>query len=111
MQRRPRPGALAALLSVSILAACGGDQSRSAAEIEAEVASQLEDSGLPAGDAECVAGVIVAEIGAEELEDVDFNAEEPPRELEEEIAEATRAAIDECDLLGDAESTGETGDG
>lgn len=104
MQPRARTGALAALFLVVSLAACGGgDGDRGADEIEADIAAQLEESGLPEEDAACVAGVIVDEIGVEELQDVDFSAEEPPADLQEEISAATLAAIDQCDLGADGE--------
>lgn len=103
MQPRARASALAALLLVAGLAACGGDQERSADDIEADIAAQLEEGGLDAEAADCVAGVIVDEIGADELRDVDFSAEEPPADLEDDIAAATLAAIDECDLGADGE--------
>jgi|GEM_PF-2952591 hypothetical protein len=104
MQPRARTRALAALTLVVSLAACGGgDRSRSAEDIEADIAEQLEESGLPEETAGCVAGVIVDEIGVEELQDVDFSAEEPPADLQEEITAATLAAIEQCDLGADGE--------
>ena len=106
MQPRARTSALAALFLVVSLAACsGGDGDRSADEIEADVAAHLEETNpqLDAEEAACVAGVIVDEIGVEELQDVDFSAEEPPEDQQEEISAATLAAIDECDLGADGE--------
>ncbi|MGV3757943.1 MAG: hypothetical protein ACO1PW_00170 [Actinomycetota bacterium] len=104
MQPGARTRVLAALSLVAILAACGGgDDSRSAEDIEADIAAQLEEEGLPEDTASCVAGVIVDEIGVEELQDVDFSAEEPPADLQEEITAASLAAIDECDLGADGE--------
>lgn len=104
MQPRARASVLAALTLVASLAACGGgDQDRSADEIEADIAAQLEESGLDEAAATCVAGVIVDEIGVEELQDVDFSAEEPPADLQEEISAATLAAIEQCDLGADGD--------
>ncbi|MFP5255874.1 MAG: hypothetical protein ACLGI8_08515 [Acidimicrobiia bacterium] len=103
MQPRAGTSALVALLLVATLAACGGDQERSTEDIQADIAEQLAEDGLDDEAADCVAGVIVDEIGAEELQDVDFSAEEPPADLREDISAATLAAIDECDLGADGE--------
>lgn len=104
MQARACARALATITVVSTLAACaGGDQDRSVDEIEADIEAQLEESGLDGAAATCVAGVIVEEIGVEELQDVDFSAEEPPADLQEDISAATLAAIDQCNLRADGE--------
>jgi hypothetical protein len=105
MHRTLRSGALAAIVFVLALGACSGGSDDSEADIKARVADQLSaDGGLDEEAAECFAGVIVDEIGTEDLKDVDFSAEEPPAELQEAFTTAAIAAIDTCDI--DPESLG-----
>lgn len=103
---RSSAAAVAAVLILG-LAACGDDDDSggSDADIKAEIAEQLaEDGALDEETAECFADVIVDEIGADELDGVDFSAEEPPEGLQEEFASAALKAIDDCDLdLGSIE--------
>lgn len=101
MQPASRAGAIVALVALTALSACGGGDDPSAEDIEAEISAQLAEGGLAEDDADCVAGVIVDEIGVDQLEDVDFSAEEPPAELEDDISAATLTAIDECGLTAD----------
>lgn len=104
MQRAARLGAIALLAPLAVLSACaGGSDDRSAEDIQADMAAQLEDSDLDAPTAECVAEVVVESIGVEELQDVDFSAEEPPEDLQQDITTAALAAIDECELGTDGE--------
>ena len=98
MQRSVRSGALAAIL-VLALGACAGSDDASDEDITERIADQLSsDGGLDAEAAECVAGVIVDELGVDAVEDVDFAAEEPPDALQEEIAGAMVLARDTCDV-------------
>lgn len=100
MQGSVRIGALAAVVFTLGLTACsGGGGDVSEADVKARVADQLSsDGGLDEDTAECFAGVIVDEIGADELEDVDFAADEPPEALQEEFASAAVKALDTCDV-------------
>ena len=100
MQRTARTGALAAAVVLALgLAACGDDDGSSDADIKAEISEQLaEDGTLDEETADCFADVIVEEIGADKLEDVDFSSEEPPEGLQDEFAAAAVEAIDACDL-------------
>jgi hypothetical protein len=107
MQRTAGASALAvAVVLVLGLGACGGDDGGSEADVKADIADQLaEDGTLDRETAECFAQVIVDEIGADKLKDVDFSSDEPPAELQEEFAGAAVKAIDACDL--DLSSIGE----
>jgi hypothetical protein len=100
MHRTARTGALAAAVVLVLgLAACGDDDGGSEAEIKEKIAEQLADDGtLDEETAECFADVIVDEIGADKLDDVDFSSAEPPEGLQEEFAGAAIKAIDQCDL-------------
>ena len=81
-------------------ACAGGDESDSASEVQDDVSEQLQsgDDGYSADVADCYAGIIVDEIGAEELQDVDLTSDDPPPDLQDEIATAAERAVDECDL-------------
>jgi hypothetical protein len=130
MRRNPVLGSLAAVTLVVALAACGGADEPTAAEVEADTAEELQelDSDLTDEQAECIAAAVIQaagegraesdaeeaedegeepeelseaeirDLGAEEITDIDFSAEEP-EELEQEIATAAVAARDDC--LGD----------
>ena len=56
------------------------------------------DEELDAEAADCYAEIIVDEVGVEALKDIDLTADEPPEELQDEIATAATRAADECDL-------------
>ena len=106
MHRSTRSGALVAVALVLGLSACGGGGGDSAADIKAKVAEQLSgDGGLDDKTADCVAGVIVDEVGVEKLKDVDFSAAEPPAEIQDAFAAAAITAIEKCDI--DPDSLGE----
>jgi hypothetical protein len=92
-------GVAAALLLGLGLSACAGTET-DPDDLRADLAEELEDDGdgLDAEQADCFAGVLIEEIGVEELDDVDFNEEEPPAELQAQIAEAATLAVDECDI-------------
>lgn len=106
-RRHPRrtPTALRArsLLAVPLvlaLAACGGSKETSDEDVTSRVADQLEESGLDRKAAECFAGEIVDEVGADRVKDVDFSAKEPDPAAAEDIAAAAARAISACDLGG-----------
>jgi hypothetical protein len=102
MQRTaPSRAAAAAVVLLLGLSACGGGDGggSSAAEVKDRIAEQLgKDGALDQKTADCVADVIVDEIGADKLDDVDFSADEPPKGLDDEFAAAAVKAIDDCDL-------------
>lgn len=105
--RRAKPAALAAplllALLVALLAACGGGET-SRADVEADIAAQLEDEGLDADQSACFAELIVEEVGLDNVKEIDFSAEEPPAELEDELTSAAVRAGAECELdLGASE--------
>lgn len=99
MQRTTRITASAAAVVLTLgLSACGdsgGDSSD--ADIKDKIAEQFVDGGLDKDDADCFADVIVDEVGADRLNDVDFSAEQPA-ELEDELTSAAAKATDECEL-------------
>jgi hypothetical protein len=74
-----------------------------------------EDLDMESGPADCIGEHIVDEIGAARLQDVDFDAEEAPADLEDDFNSAFEDAIGACDLspsdLGSAGDGGDEGDG
>lgn len=97
---------VAAVVVLFGFGACsGGDGGSSEADVREEIVDQLvEDGALDQESAECYAGLIVEEVGAENLDDVDFSDEEPPVDLQDEYASAAQQAFQECDI--DPESLG-----
>ena len=98
--RRITPLILVVALAASLSGACSGEDDKSADELTDELAEQLErrDDSLDTEQAECYAAIIVEEVGADELQDVDLSADDLPEELESPIAAAASRATDECDL-------------
>lgn len=94
---RPLLGALAAPLLVLTLAGCGGGGD-STADVKADLKAQMVDSGLNDEQAECFANIVVDELGAENVKDVDFSSDEPPAGQEKEYAAAAIKALTECDI-------------
>lgn len=88
--------AMTATLVVS-LAACGGGED-SDADIQARVATQLEERGLDATTATCVAGVLIDEIGAKRIKDVNLSDTEPEPGLDDDIAAAAQTATATCNI-------------
>ncbi|MEQ1787785.1 MAG: hypothetical protein ABL966_12085 [Acidimicrobiales bacterium] len=103
MRRTPILGAAASLCLLLGGAACGGDDD-GGGDSEAEIVSQLSETlqgdgeGLAKEDADCYAAIIVDEVGVDALKDVDLTADEPPEELQDEIAAAAARLVDECDI-------------
>ena len=102
MRRGNVLGAAAASLCLLLgAAACGGDEGDSEAEIVDDLSEQLQ-SGAEDFDeetADCFAEIVVEDVGVEELQDIDFR-EEPPEEIQDEIAAATLRAAEECEVPG-----------
>jgi hypothetical protein len=98
-----RTVALVASLVIG-LTACGGSKGTSTADVKADVAAQLAESGLDAAASKCVAGVMVDEIGADKVKDIDFSADAPPADQQEEFSAAAIKALTTCKI--DAGSLG-----
>ncbi len=102
MRRTTLLGAAASVCLAFAVAGCGGDDGggSSEADLVDELSETLQtgDGGLDAEAADCYAQIIVDEVGAEALKDIDLTADEPPEELQDEITTAATRAVDECDL-------------
>jgi hypothetical protein len=102
--RRTRALAAAASLCLVVAAsACSGQDEQSEEELVAEISESLRSGGQGFDEeaADCFAEIVVDEVGVEALRDVDLAADEPPAEIEDELATATIRAADECELSGD----------
>jgi hypothetical protein len=86
---------------VVVLAACGGGDGASAKDVKADVAAQVEGSGLAKADAACFADAIVDDLGAKTLKDVDFSADAPPAGDEGDFTAAAMKALTTCDINTD----------
>jgi ABC-type glycerol-3-phosphate transport system substrate-binding protein len=101
MARRSWRTALAVLALVGTAAACGGGEDEvSDDDVAAELAFELEGAaaGLSAEAAECVAGVLVEELGADTIQDIDLTADAPPEDEQEAFVEAVQQASTDCDV-------------
>lgn len=98
MRRTSLLGPAAAVLLLA--AACGGSGEQSDDELRADVSEQLQNGGdgLAEEQADCFAEILIDEVGADELRDVDLSADEPPAGLQDEISAAAVRAVEECDL-------------
>lgn len=87
---------IASCATVALTACSGGGANQ--ADIEAKIAAQIVEEGLSAKQAACFAGVIVDEIGVDRLKDVDFSADTPPADLQDDVISASMTAIERCDI-------------
>lgn len=88
---------LAGSCAVVALVGCGGGGD-SRAEIESKVAAQMGEDGLTVTEAACFANVVVDEIGVARIKDVDFSADTPGADLQDDIIAAATKAISDCDI-------------
>ena len=92
----------AALLSAALVAGgCGGaSEDKSDADLTADLATALRatDASLGEDAATCWAEVILDEVGADAVRDLDLTSDAPPAELEDDLARAGQAARATCDL-------------
>jgi len=95
---RPSLCALAGPLLALSLTGCGGADEPSTADVKADVSAQLVETGLEGDQADCFADVVVDELGVDNVRDVDFSADEPPKGQEEEFAAAAVKAIAACEI-------------
>jgi hypothetical protein len=92
-------GAILAAVVVAVIAfmALGGDDDES--DVRTQLAAQFRgNSGLSDDQADCVADHVVDEIGADRFEDVDFDADEPPAELADDLFAAATGSLEACDI-------------
>lgn len=99
MSRSSRLVALAALALALPVVGCTGGEEVTDADVAEELSTDLQSAaGLSADDADCVAEQMVDEVGADELRDIDFAADEPPEDDQEELAAAVLEALSDCDV-------------
>jgi hypothetical protein len=89
MRRASILGTTAALCLFLGAAACSGDKGPTEDELVDELSETLQAGGVDQDAADCVAEKVVDEVGVDEVNDVELTADEPPAELQDEIAAAT----------------------
>jgi len=96
--RTSRLALVLASAALAVGAGCAGPDDPSADEVKEELTEAFVDRGFEQDEAECLAEAVVVEIGVDDINDIDFNDEEPDAELQEHIGAAVAAAVDECGL-------------
>lgn len=101
MRRTPLLGAAFSLCLV-VVAGCsgGGKDDKSEADVKKDLSAELQSNGdgFSKDTADCFAQLLIDEIGAKKLQDVDLSAKKPPAEIKDEIAVAAVKASTECDF-------------
>jgi hypothetical protein len=84
-------------------AACGGKDKASKEDLVGDISATLQRGPEPLDEetADCVAEIVVEDIGVEELQDVDVRASDPPDDLQPKIAAATMRGNEECASTGE----------
>lgn len=92
----------AALLGAALVTGgcSGASDDKSDADLTSDLATALRaaDPSLAAVAATCWAEVILDEVGADAVRDLDLTSDAPPAELEDDFARAALAARTTCDL-------------
>jgi hypothetical protein len=93
-------GAVASLCLLIGAAGCAGGGEDSEDDIRDDLSGGVErwTDEIDAETADCVAEIMIDEVGVEALRDLDLADDEPPSALQEEIAAAVVLAVDDCDL-------------
>jgi hypothetical protein len=100
MRRTPLIGTVLVLALSVGAGACSSDKKDDPDDIRKELSEQLQkgEDGLSKKEADCFADVLIEEVGADKLADVDFSADEPPKELQGAFAKAAVKAVSDCDI-------------
>lgn len=101
MRRTPFLGSvLAVALTLGAGACSSGNKKDDPDKIRKELSEQFQkgDDGLSKTQADCFAGVLIDEVGADKLADIDFSADEPPKDLQDDFTKAAVKAVSNCDL-------------
>lgn len=100
MRRSPLLSAVASLCLTVGVAGCAGGGEDSEDDLRDDISGGVErwTDEIDAETADCVAAIVIDEVGLEALRDLDLADDEPPSELQDEITTAMVLADDECDL-------------
>ena len=102
MRRTPAIGFVLVLALSLGAGACssGGDDDDDPEDVRKKLSEELRegDSTFTKAQADCFADVLIDEVGADEIADVDFSDPEPPEELQEAFASAAVKAVADCNI-------------
>jgi hypothetical protein len=94
-------GGILAAIAIAVVAflALGSDDDDS--NVRAQLASKLQEeigAELSDDDADCLADFFVDDLGEDAFDDVDFDAEEAPPELQDAFVESGENAVEACNI-------------
>ena len=102
MRRSSALATAASLCLLLVATACSGSDEASKEELVADLSETLQTGDdLDEETADCIAEIVVEDVGVEEMRDVDLTSNEPPDELQPEIAAATIRSREECSPSGE----------
>jgi hypothetical protein len=100
MRRTPLIGTVLVLALTFGAGACSSSKKDDPDDVRKELIKEFRkgDDGLTKTQASCFADILIKEIGADKLADVDFSADEPPKDLQDEFTKAAVQAVSDCKL-------------
>jgi hypothetical protein len=87
------------VLIVAVLAIGGDDDDSSRSAVTSRIADSIrsDDDGISRTQADCIAKVIVDDVGLDRVSDIDFEADEPPKgDLGVDLGRAYQRGLDRC---------------
>jgi hypothetical protein len=87
-------------VAILSLGACAGGSSgaKSEDDIHASLSAHFQNDGLSKKQADCYAGLVIDEVGVDELKDAKVGDKEPPTDQQAAYAKAALRAVDECGI-------------
>jgi hypothetical protein len=97
---RLRTPLLTAALCLGLLVGACSQSKPDAADLRKDLSSELQkgDQALTKAQADCFAKLLVDEVGADDLNDVKFDDQEPTSKLGKQLASIAAEATSKCDI-------------
>lgn len=92
-------GILAVIAIIVAVLLLGGGDDKDGESVTTQLAAQFKRGGdLTNAQADCIAESVVDEMGEDAFDGVDFTADEPPEEIQDELFSAALNALEDCDI-------------